>query len=65
MSFANQALSAEYMAKNAANLPIDVYDVPLELDQQVASLKLEAMGLNMDILSDEQAAYLAGWEAGT
>ena len=65
MSFANQALSAEYMAKNAANLPIDVYDVPLELDQWVASLKLEAMGLSMDALSEEQTAYLAGWEAGT
>ena len=65
MSFANQALSAEYMAKNAANLPVDVYDVPLEIDQQVASLKLEAMGISMDILSEEQAAYLAGWEAGT
>ena len=65
MSFANQALSAEYMAKNAANLPVDVYDVPLELDQWVASLKLEAMGLSMDALSEEQTAYLAGWEAGT
>ena len=65
MSFANQALSAEYMAKNAANLPVDVYDVPVELDQQVASLKLEAMGLSMDTLTEAQAAYLAGWEAGT
>ena len=65
MSFANQALCSEYMAKNAANLPVDVYDVPLEIDQQVASLKLEAMGIAMDTLSEEQAAYLAGWEAGT
>ena len=65
MSFANQALCSEYMAKNAVNLPVDVYDVPLEIDQQVASLKLEAMGIAMDTLSEEQAAYLAGWEAGT
>ena len=65
MSFANQALCSEYMAKNAATLPVDVYDVPLEIDQQVASLKLEAMGIAMDTLSEEQAAYLAGWEAGT
>ena len=65
MSFANQALSAEYMAQNAHSLKPDVYDVPLPLDQAVASLKLEAMGLHMDQLSEEQAAYLSGWETGT
>ena len=65
MSFANQALSAEYMAKHASEMEIDVYDVPPELDQQVASLKLQAMGLSTDTLTEEQAAYLAGWEAGT
>ena len=62
---ANQALGAEYIARNAANLPADVYDVPKELDQQVALLKLGAMGLAMDTLSDEQAAYLVSWESGT
>ena len=65
MSFANQALGAEYIAKNAANLLPDVYDVPKDLDQQVALLKLGAMGLAMDTLSDEQAAYLSSWESGT
>ena len=65
MSFANQALSAEYMAKHASEMAIDVYDVPPELDRQVASLKLQAMGLSTDTLTEEQAAYLAGWEAGT
>lgn len=65
MSFANQALSAEYIALNHESMAVDVYDVPFELDRQVASLKLEAIGLNMDTLSEDQAAYLAGWETGT
>ena len=65
MSFANQALCAEYMAQHASELSIDVYDVPAELDRQVAALKLQAMGLATDTLTEEQAAYLAGWEAGT
>ena len=65
MSFANQALAAEHMAKHAAQMPADVYDVPAEIDRRVASLKLEAMGQEMDALTEEQAAYLAGWETGT
>ncbi len=65
MSFANQALCAEHMARHAAELPADVYDVPVELDRQVAALKLQAMGLATDALTEEQTAYLAGWEAGT
>jgi len=65
MSFANQALSAEYMAQNHKNIAVGVYDVPTELDQRVASLKLTAMGITMDTLTERQAAYLAGWEAGT
>ncbi|MEE8518088.1 MAG: adenosylhomocysteinase [Dehalococcoidia bacterium] len=65
MSFANQALSAEHIAKNSANMPVGVYDVPRELDDQVAELKLRAMGISMDELTKEQAAYLAGWETGT
>ena len=65
MSFANQALCAEHMALNHASMPVGVYDVPVEIDRQVASLKLQAMGLATDTLTEEQAAYLAGWEAGT
>ena len=65
MSFANQALSTEYLAKNAKQMEPAVYDVPREIDDQVASLKLNAMGIALDELTDEQAAYLAGWEAGT
>jgi adenosylhomocysteinase len=65
MSFANQAMAAEYMAKNHQNMPIDVYDVPRNMDDQVASMKLHAMGINTDELTPEQTAYLAGWETGT
>ena len=65
MSFANQAMAAEYMAKNHKDMAVGVYDVPEELDQQVASFKLAAMGVTMDTLTEQQAAYLAGWESGT
>ena len=65
MSFANQALGAEYMAKNYKDLPAAVYDVPRDIDDNVAALKLAAMGVSMDTLTDEQAEYLAGWESGT
>jgi adenosylhomocysteinase len=65
MSFANQALSAEHMALNHKSMAVGVYDVPKELDQRVASLKLTAMGVSMDTLTERQAAYLAGWESGT
>ena len=65
MSFANQALSAEYLAKNAVNLEPKVYPVPVELDQQVARLKLEALGVTIDKLTPEQEAYLASWSEGT
>jgi len=65
MSFANQALSAEYVAKHHKELAVGVYDVPDELDERVAALKLEAMGVSMDVLTEQQAAYLAGWESGT
>jgi adenosylhomocysteinase len=65
MSFANQALCAEYVALNHKELPIGVYDVPRDIDDQVASLKLAAMGVTMDTLTEAQAAYLAGWEMGT
>jgi adenosylhomocysteinase len=65
MSFANQALCAEYMAKNARNLEKRVYSVPLEIDRQVATLKLQAMGIRIDVLTPEQEAYLSSWQEGT
>jgi adenosylhomocysteinase len=65
MSFANQALSAEYMAKNHATMENRVYSVPEELDKQVAKMKLESMGFSIDKLSPEQEEYLAGWNEGT
>ncbi len=65
MSFANQALSAEYMVKNADKLQKKVYSVPSEIDREIAQLKLEAMGVKLDILSPEQVAYLNSWEEGT
>ncbi|GMV32385.1 MAG: adenosylhomocysteinase [Chloroflexi bacterium CFX1] len=65
MSFANQALSAEYMAKNADKLEKKVYSVPAEIDNEIARLKLEAMGVKIDVLTDEQLHYLNSWEEGT
>jgi adenosylhomocysteinase len=65
MSFANQALSAEWMARNAGRLEKRVYPVPEELDRQVALLKLRAMGVAIDELTEEQKKYLASWEHGT
>jgi len=65
MSFANQALSAMYMAKNAKSLKPNVYTVPEEIDKEVARLKLAAMNVNIDVLTPEQERYLASWEEGT
>jgi len=65
MSFANQALSAEYMIKNAANLENKVYSVPEAIDAEIARLKLLAMGIEIDVLTPEQQAYLNSWEEGT
>jgi len=65
MSFANQALSAEYVVKNHAKLEKKVYSVPEELDKQVAKMKLESMGVGIDRLTPEQEEYLAGWSEGT
>src|SRR6476620_11123520 len=65
MSFANQALSSEYMVKNHAKLEKRVYSVPEDLDKQVAKMKLESMGVKIDRLTPEQEAYLAGWQEGT
>jgi adenosylhomocysteinase len=65
MSFANQALSLEYMARNANKLEKKVYSVPAEIDQQIAELKLAAMNVAIDVLTPEQVAYLNSWEEGT
>jgi adenosylhomocysteinase len=65
MSFANQALSAEYVVANADALEPRVYVVPEEIDREIARLKLEAMGVEIDALTEEQARYLASWDEGT
>jgi len=65
MSFANQALAAEYMVKHASELKANVYPVPEHLDQQIAKLKLESMGVTIDKLTPEQEHYLASWDEGT
>jgi adenosylhomocysteinase len=65
MSFANQALSAEYMAKNASSLERKVYVVPEEIDKEIARLKLESMGAEIDTLTELQDEYLHSWDQGT
>jgi adenosylhomocysteinase len=65
MSFANQALSAEYMYHNAGDLKNTVYTVPETIDREIARLKLEAMGVEIDTLTEEQIAYLNSWQHGT
>ena len=65
MSFANQALSVEYLIASKENLTPGVYPVPRDLDMQIGSLKLTSMGIAIDTLSAEQSRYLAGWQEGT
>jgi adenosylhomocysteinase len=65
MSFANQALSAEYMIQNADKLKNQVYEVPQEIDAEIAKLKLEAMDIKIDALTEEQIKYLNSWQEGT
>lgn len=65
MSFANQALCVEFLAKNADSLSKKVYSVPKEIDENVAKLKLESMGIKIDELTDEQKNYLSEWTMGT
>ncbi len=65
MSFANQALSLEYMVQHADELDNTVYGVPAEIDHEIARLKLKAMGVQIDVLTDEQEEYLHSWEHGT
>ena len=65
MSFANQAMCAVYLLNNAGGLANKVHPVPIEVDREIASLKLEAMGITIDRLTAEQQDYLASWEEGT
>jgi adenosylhomocysteinase len=65
MSFANQALSAEYLVAHRRALGHQVYPVPEDIDRRVAQLKLAAMGVEIDALTEEQRGYLSSWEAGT
>jgi adenosylhomocysteinase len=65
MSFANQALCAEYLALQEKRLPLGVHMVPEEIDRDIARLKLASMGISIDTLTPEQEAYLASWESGT
>jgi len=65
MSFANQALSAEYMVQHADALEDKVYTVPDEIDKEIARLKLAAMGVRIDTLTAKQERYLSSWEEGT
>ncbi len=65
MSFANQALGAAYLVRHKGNLPMDVLTLPGEVDQEIASRKLGALGVSLETLTPEQEEYLASWEMGT
>ena len=65
LSFANQALAAEWLVKNKGKLQNKVYVLPKEIDERIATLKLKAMHVTIDILTEEQKHYLAGWQEGT
>jgi adenosylhomocysteinase len=65
MSFANQALSVEYLVKNKGKLAAGVHLLPKEVDTEIASLKLRALGLSIDTLTAEQLEYISSWETGT
>jgi len=65
MSFANQALGAEYMLKNYKSMDKQVYTIPETVDREIARLKLQAMGVYVDVLTAEQDKYLNSWEEGT
>jgi adenosylhomocysteinase len=65
MSFANQALAAEYLLKHSGEMSGDVYDMPEDLDREIAALKLNAMDVEIDTLTAEQESYLNEWTLGT
>ncbi len=65
MSFANQALAAKFLVENKGKLKVDVYTVPKEMDDEIAKLKLESLGIKIDKLTEEQKHYLSSWNEGT
>ncbi|MBV8721847.1 MAG: adenosylhomocysteinase, partial [Candidatus Eremiobacteraeota bacterium] len=65
MSFANQAMAAAHLAKHHKQMKKHVYDVPVEIDEEVATLKLSSMGVDIDTLTPEQVKYMASWSEGT
>jgi adenosylhomocysteinase len=65
MSFANQALAAEYVARNHDSLETKVHVVPREIDEEIARLKLASKGVEIDSLTEVQSKYLASWDQGT
>jgi adenosylhomocysteinase len=65
MSFANQALSVEYLIRKRGELKPGVHLLPQEVDTEIASLKLQALGFSIDTLTSEQLEYLSSWETGT
>ena len=65
MSFANQALAAEYLVKHSEGLGREVHKLPQSVDDEIARLKLGSMGIRIDTLTDEQDHYLSSWEMGT
>ena len=65
MSFANQALSAKHLMEEHKKLPVNVFAVPEVIDKEIALTKLQCMGIEIDILTEEQKKYLASWEMGT
>jgi adenosylhomocysteinase len=65
MSFANQAMACEYLVKNHGKLEPGMHSIPQEIDHEIARLKLQAMGINIDTLTDEQVEYMNSWTVGT
>jgi adenosylhomocysteinase len=65
MSFSTQALMSEWVVKNQKNLEVKVHDVPEEIEDWVARLKLQSMGMEIDELTEEQKEYLSSWKIGT
>ena len=65
MSFANQALACEYLAKNKGKLEAGIHSVPVELDKEIARLKLQAMGVSIDSLTSDHIEYMNSWTSGT
>ncbi len=65
MSFANQALACEHLARTGSTLENKVHPVPVEIDEEIARLKLEAMDVKIDVLTKEQTVYLSSWTEGT